>query len=107
MPIDTEVGFTADVIRDSDRFVGRIELIRQCISAINASTGLISIFGKRGVGKSSLVRQLQQMALGDYTLAKRAGLTHIIPARPRRYVTAYYACDSMINNGEELLNKDV
>ncbi len=76
MRVDPEIGFTADVIRDPSRFVGRTTLIRDCISALNAATGLISVFGKRGVGKSSLLRQIQQMALGEYSLAKKAGLTH-------------------------------
>ena len=101
--IDPEVGFTADVIRDPSRFVGRTDLIRECISAVNASTGLIAVFGKRGVGKSSLLRQLQQMALGEYALAKRAGLSHLIPAKPRTYLTVYYSCDSLITNGKDLL----
>ena len=77
MIIDPELGFTADVIRDPSRFVGRTDLIRDSISALNAATGLISVFGKRGVGKSSLLRQIQQMALGEYTLAKKAGLTSL------------------------------
>jgi hypothetical protein len=103
MIIDPEIGFTADVIRDPGRFVGRTDLIRDCISALNAATGLIAVFGKRGVGKSSLLRQIQQMALGDYWLAKRAGLAHQIPARPRTYLTAYYTCDAMIKDGRDLL----
>jgi Cdc6-like AAA superfamily ATPase len=105
MLVDPEIGFTADVIRDPSRFVGRTELIRDCISALNAPTGLISVFGKRGVGKSSLLRQIQQMALGEYTLAKRAGLSQLIPPRPRTYLTVYYACDSLISNGRELLSR--
>ena len=105
MLIDPEIGFTADVIRDPSRFVGRTDLIRDCIAAINSPTGLISVFGKRGVGKSSLLRQLQQMALGEYTLARRAGLGQYVPARPRTYLTVYYACDSMIADGRELLSR--
>lgn len=105
MYVDPEIGFTADVIRDPNRFVGRTALIRDCISALNASTGLISVFGRRGVGKSSLLRQLQQMALGDYTLAKRAGLAHLIPSRPRTYLTVYYTCDAMISDGRDLLRR--
>ena len=99
MHIDPEVGFTADVIRDPSRFVGRMDLIRDCISALNASSGLISVFGKRGVGKSSLLRQIQQMALGEYGLAKRAGLAHLVPERPRTYLTVYYSRDSLIKDG--------
>lgn len=105
MAVDPEVGFTADVIRDPSRFVGRTDLIRDCISALNSATGLISVFGKRGVGKSSLLRQIQQMALGEYTLAKRAGLAHLIPARPRTYLTVYYSCDSLIKDGKDLLSR--
>src|SRR5688572_5119682 len=105
MTIDAEIGFTADVIRDPGRFVGRTDLVRDCIDALNAPTGLIAVYGKRGVGKSSLVRQIQQMALGDYTLAKRAGLARLIPSRPRTYLTVYYACDSMIANGRDLLSR--
>lgn len=103
--IDPEIGFTADVIRDPSRFVGRTDLIRDCISAINSSTGLISVFGKRGVGKSSLLRQIQQLALGEYALAKRAGLARLIPPKPRTYLTVYYTCDSLIENGKDLLSR--
>lgn len=105
MAVDPEIGFTADVIRDPGRFVGRTSLIRQTITAVNSATGLIAVFGKRGVGKSSLLRQLQQMALGDYTLARRAGLAHEIPSRPRTYLTVYYTCDSMIADGKGLLSR--
>lgn len=103
--IDPEIGFTADVIRDPERFVGRTRLIEQCISSINAATGLISVYGKRGVGKSSLLRQIQQMALGDYTVARRAGLNHLVPQNPRKYLTVFYTCDSMIENGRDLLSR--
>lgn len=105
MHVDPEVGFTADVIRDPSRFVGRTDLIRDCIAALNATSGLISVFGKRGVGKSSLLRQIQQMALGEYALAKRAGLAHLVPARPRTYLTVYYSCDSLIKDGKDLLSR--
>lgn len=103
--IDPEIGFTSDVIRDSTRFVGRTDLIRDCIKALNSPLGMIAVYGKRGVGKSSLLRQIQQMALGDYTLAKKAGLEHEIPARPRKYLTVYYPCDSMIQSGEGLVTR--
>ncbi|MEX0701682.1 MAG: AAA family ATPase [Planctomycetales bacterium] len=103
--IDPEIGFTSDVIRDPIRFVGRRELIRDCITALNSSLSLIAVYGKRGVGKSSLLRQVQQMALGDYTLARNAGLQHLIPSRPRRYLTIYYTCDGFLRDGVELIRR--
>jgi hypothetical protein len=101
--VDPELGFTSDVIRDPQRFVGRTDLIRDCIKSLNTPSGLIAVYGKRGVGKSSLLRQIQQMALGDYTLARMAGLSHEIPDRGRTFLTVYYPCDALIKNGTELL----
>lgn len=103
--IDPEKGFTSDVITDPNRFVGRIDLIRSCMQALNSPTSLIAIYGKRGVGKSSLLRQVQQMALGDYSLATNAGLHHEIPDRPRKYLTVFYTCDSIIESGEALVSR--
>ena len=103
--IDPETGFTSDVIRDPQRFVGRTDLIRDCIKALNSPLGLVAVYGKRGVGKSSLLRQIQQMALGDYTVANQAGLSREVPNRPRRYLTVYYSCDSMITTGANLLSR--
>lgn len=103
--INPEIGFTSDVIREPKRFVGRIELLRHCIRALNSSYGLLAVYGKRGVGKSSILRQVQQMALGDYELAAMSGLESEIPKRPRTYLTVYYSCDAMISNGEELLRR--
>ncbi|MGA8148633.1 MAG: ATP-binding protein [Gallionellaceae bacterium] len=103
--IDPEIGFTSDAIKDPVRFVGRTELIRRCVQGLNSPVSLLAIYGKRGVGKSSLLRQIQQLALGDYTLVKRAGLTHEIPQKPRTFLTVYYSCDSLITSGESLLSR--
>ena len=103
--IDPEIGFTSDAIKDPNRFVGRTELIRRCVQGLNSPVSLLAIYGKRGVGKSSLLRQIQQLALGDYTLVKQAGLTHEIPKKPRTFLTIYYSCDSLITSGESLLGR--
>lgn len=34
--IDPEVGFTSDVIKDYQRFVGRTDLIRSCMQGLNS-----------------------------------------------------------------------
>lgn len=103
--VDPEIGFTSDTIKDPNRFVGRTELIRKCVQGLNSPVSLLAIYGKRGVGKSSLLRQIQQLALGDYTLVKRAGLTHEIPQKPRTFLTVYYTCDSLITSGKSLLSR--
>ncbi|MCA1415282.1 ATP-binding protein [Bradyrhizobium sp. NBAIM20] len=103
--VDPEVGFTSSAIRDPRRFVGRADLIQSCMNALNAKEGVIAVYGKRGVGKTSLVRQIQQMANGNYDIAQKAGLAHLIPKKPRRYYTVYYACDSNISNTDELIKR--
>ena len=70
--VDPETGFTSSVIRDPKRFVGRTALIQSCMNALNATEGVIAVYGKRGVGKSSLLRQVQQMANGNYDIAHKA-----------------------------------
>ena len=101
--VNPEVGFTSDVIKDPNRFVGRSILIRDLIAALNSSLGLIAIYERRGVGKSSLTRQVQALANGNYELFRRAGLFHLLPEKPSRYYTVYYQCDSMISNAADLL----
>jgi AAA+ ATPase superfamily predicted ATPase len=101
--IRPEDGFTSDVIKDSKRFVGRDKLVENCISALNSTQGLIAVYGKRGVGKSSLLRQIQKMGAGDYSLAHRAGVHHMVPSKHRRYYTVYYQCDGLIKNANDLL----
>lgn len=105
MVIDPEIGFTSDVIKDPNRFVGRTQAIRDCIAALNTPTGLIAIYGRRGLGKSSLLRQVQKMALGDYTLVKQAGLHQELPTRMRKYLTVLYTCDATIKSAEDLLSR--
>ena len=91
--LDPEIGFTSDVIRDPHRFVGRTELIRDCLDALNSPLGLIAIYGKRGVGKSSLLRQIQaslhlatshsyvrQLQIEKYHFDREPTLQSIMPA---------------------------
>jgi Cdc6-like AAA superfamily ATPase len=101
--VDPQIGFTSDVITDPHRFVGRADLIQESINALNSSLGLIAIYGKRGVGKSSLMRQIQALANGNYELVRKAGLNHLLPPKPRKYYTVYYACDSIISGAQDLV----
>ena len=103
--LDSEEGFTSSVIRDPERFVGRQTLLTDALRAIKAKTGLITVFGKRGVGKSSLMRQIQNMATGDLSILSRAGLGHLITGNEPRYYTVFYTCDSHIKNAEQLFQR--
>lgn len=105
MLFDPEIGFTSAEIRDPKRFVGRYTLIKDCIKALNSPLGLIAIYGRRGVGKSSLLRQIQRMANGDYSLARQSGLFHLVPENPRKYYTVYYTCDGIISDVTQLLSR--
>ncbi|MBO9440405.1 MULTISPECIES: hypothetical protein [unclassified Sulfitobacter] len=101
--LDPEIGFTSAVITDPNRFVGRADLIENSVRAINTTSSLVTVFGKRGVGKSSLLRQIQLMSTGDYEIAERSGLAHLVPKDPKKYYTVFYTCDSQISNIQELL----
>jgi hypothetical protein len=72
--IDPEVGFTSDVIRDPRRFVGRADLIQDSIAALNSTQGLIAVYGKRGVGKSSLSDKYRPWRPGTTTWFVRRAL---------------------------------
>ncbi|MBK04877.1 MAG: hypothetical protein CL920_13465 [Deltaproteobacteria bacterium] len=98
-----ENGFTSDVIKSPDRFVGRTNLVMSCLRVLNSEHSLIVIYGKRGVGKSSLLRQIQQIATGDFTLPKKMSLQYLISEKQRKYLTVYYQCDSLIDGCDELL----
>ena len=43
--------------------------------------------------------------MGDYTLAKNAGLTHEIPKEHLKYLTVYYACEDWVQTGEGLISR--
>ena len=105
MLLNPEEGFTSAEIHDARRFVGRANLIRDCIKALNSPVGLLAVYGRRGVGKSSLLRQIQNMANGDYTIASKAGLYHLVPEKPRRYYTVYYTCDAIITDAASLRSR--
>src|SRR5260370_36908025 len=101
--IEPQVGLTSDVIKDSHRFVGRTDNIRECVYALNTPLGLLAIYGKRGVRESSLLRQLQQ--LGDYAIARKIGIFHEIQRKHGTNVTSFYTYNPMIQHGTDLLER--
>jgi len=72
MHADIQNVFTpAYAIDDADRFAGRQEQLDRLSIALQSRGTQIVIYGNRGVGKSSLARQLAGLARGDQTIIDR------------------------------------
>jgi len=55
----------AQEIQESERFAGRSEELEALSTALQSKGAQIVMYGQRGVGKSSLARQLQKLAIND------------------------------------------
>lgn len=72
MRADIQNVFTpAYAIEDADRFAGRQEQLERVGMALQSRGTQIVIYGNRGVGKSSLARQLAGLARGDQLIIDR------------------------------------
>lgn len=81
MHVDIQNVFTpALAIEDAARFAGRQDQLDAVSMALQSEGTQIVIYGNRGVGKSSLARQLEGMARGDMTIIDRLTIKpHNIP----------------------------
>ena len=94
MHVDLQNVFTpAAAIEDSDRFSGRQEQLDKISMALQSEGTQIVIYGNRGVGKSSLARQLSRLARGDQTVIDRLSLKpHSLPD----YLVIGLECDDTV-----------
>lgn len=84
------------------RFAGRLAAVSDCYYALIAEGASIAIVGNRGIGKSSLARQVIHMANGDNTLLAKLDL----PASDRHdFVTMYFACGDAVKTADDLLER--
>ena len=81
MRADIQNVFTpAAAIDDATRFAGRQEQLDRIALALQSEGTQIVIYGNRGVGKSSLARQLAGLARGDMTIVDRLTMKpHVLP----------------------------
>ncbi|NVN11650.1 Cdc6/Cdc18 family protein [Nguyenibacter vanlangensis] len=90
----------ASEINNSDRFAGRSKPLRDAFLALMAEGANIAIVGNRGIGKTSLARQIENFGRGDNTLLQRLkiNLDH-----NHDYNVMYFACGAEVTNREDLL----
>lgn len=107
MKIDKIQGafFPAKEISDPEFFVGRSNEIKNAVLALSESGSFIAIHGLRGVGKSSIAKQLKLIAEGNDTLTNMLKLERFIPNRGFNYLTLYTSCDNFTKNVSDLLKR--
>lgn len=92
-------------ISNPEYFVGRHDEIKNSILALSENGSFIAVHGLRGVGKSSIAKQIKLIAEGNKLLAKSLNLDRFIPAKGFDYLTLYMSCDSFTKNTSDLLKR--
>ena len=67
--------------------------------------GFISIYGLRGVGKSSIAFQLARIAEGDRSLPKLLRLESLLPSKGFDFIVHYVRCDGFVTDVPSLLKR--
>lgn len=97
--------FPSKEISDPDFFVGRSTEIKNLILALSEQGSFITIHGLRGVGKSSVAKQLKLIAQGDLTLVKILKLERYIPKQKFNFLTILTTCDGYTNNVSDIIKR--
>ncbi|PKM37143.1 MAG: hypothetical protein CVV06_07365 [Gammaproteobacteria bacterium HGW-Gammaproteobacteria-10] len=94
--------FPAREITDADRFAGRTKAVEDCYYALISEGTNIAIIDNRGIGKSSLSRQIINISTGNNELPNRIGLE---VDEKLDFLPIYFACGKSISTHQELLEK--
>jgi len=92
----------AKEIADPERFAGRKEEVENLAFALISEGTNIAIIGNRGIGKSSLARQLINFSTGNNDLLNRLEIGGGVDGD---FLTIYFACGKSIISHSELLEK--
>jgi Cdc6-like AAA superfamily ATPase len=92
----------AKEITDPERFSGRKQYVKDAYLALIADGVNIAIVGNRGIGKSSLARQIINIGSGNNQLLKKLELPS---DETLDYLPIYYACGRAAENINILLTK--
>lgn len=94
--------FPAKEITEADRFSGRKKYIEECYYALISAGTNIAIIGNRGIGKSSLARQIINIATGKNEILHKVGLE---VGEELDFLPIYFACGKSTSSHQELLEK--
>ena len=89
-------------ISGATRFAGRKEAVSEAYYALVATGVHIAIVGNRGIGKTSLSRQIVNIATGDNDLLQKLSLPH---DRRLDFLSIYFACGKTVQNTTDLLER--
>jgi len=90
----------AKEINDAKLFAGRQAQVNDALFALNTDGSNIAIIGGRGIGKSSLARQIINIGQGNNELLSKLGIYH---DSKLDYLTIYFACGNNIKSINDLL----
>jgi len=95
----------AKEIEIPELFCGRKEEIVQGLHALRSQGASVCIYGKRGVGKSSIAKQLRLVASGYPTLTDMIGHPELFYQDLFCMPSVYFYCDDTIENANDLFRK--
>ncbi|MCS4135119.1 ATP-binding protein [Salinibacter ruber] len=95
----------AKEIRNPEMFAGRRKEMEDGVMALLNEGGFIVVHGLRGVGKTSIARQIKNIAEGDDTLPKMMGIKRIMPEGGFRYKVQYISCDVFVRDTVDLIER--
>lgn len=96
----TNVFTPALAVQDVARFAGRQEQLEKLSLALQSGGTQIVIYGNRGVGKSSLARQLSSLANGDAAVLERLSLK---PTATPDWLVVHLECDDTLPDVRSLI----
>lgn len=89
-------------ITDAEKFAGREESIEDVFYALMAEGSNIAIVGNRGIGKTSLARQVSSIGTGDNSILDKVGVDY---DSHFDFLTVYLACGTQVRSTDELLER--
>ncbi|MDZ7840870.1 MAG: ATP-binding protein [Gammaproteobacteria bacterium] len=90
----------AQEIQDIDRFAGRQEELQGLANALQSQGTQIVLYGQRGVGKSSLARQLLKLSTHEEEIVSRLDPE---PYETLDFLPVYVSCDDSVEKVEDVL----